>query len=144
MEVVLESLNRLQDALTTSTLPHSEDLWHWDGADTQRRDFRHKDEAFLSNYVARWLVNDLQQRGIIIEREVQLRQGQRTDIYVTAVAEASDSSITDVTVVIEVKGCWNAGVRKGAHGTARRGLFAAQWPDARDLPGRMVCLREVG
>jgi hypothetical protein len=110
MEVVLESLNRLQVALTTSTLPRSEDFWHWDGADTQRRNFRHKDEAFLSNYVARWLDNDLRQRGIIIGREVQLRLGQRTDIYVTAVAEASDSSITSVTVVIEVKGCWNASV----------------------------------
>jgi hypothetical protein len=110
MEVVLESLSRLQIALVQSTLPRGEDLWHWDGADTQRKNFRHRDEAYLSNYVARWLAEDLQQRGIVIGREVQLRQGQRTDIHVTAVAEAAGSLLPDATVVIETKGCWNPSV----------------------------------
>ncbi len=111
MEVVLESLSRLQTQLTQSTLPRSEDLWNWNGADTKRRDFRHKDEAFLSNYVARWLREDLELRGIIIGREVQLRIGQRTDIQVTAVPREHTSSLENVTVVIENKGCWNSEVR---------------------------------
>lgn len=100
MEVVLESLGRLQVQLTQSTLPRSEDLWHWEGADTRRRNFRHRDEASLSNYIARWLRDDLDQRGIVIGREVQPRLGQRTDIHVTAVPRGdASSSLQNVTVV---------------------------------------------
>jgi hypothetical protein len=58
------------------------------------------------------LRDDLNQRGIVIGREVQPRRGQRTDIYVEAVARGvSDPSLQTVTVVIEVKGCWNAEVQ---------------------------------
>jgi hypothetical protein len=116
MEVVLESLNRLQIQLTQNTLPRSEDLWNWDGADTRRQNFRHRDEAFLSNYIARWLRDDLGQRGIIIGREVQPRLGQRTDIHVTAVPFEQTSSLQNVTVIIEVKGCWNSEVRTAIDG----------------------------
>jgi len=117
MEVVLESLGRLQVQLTQSTLPRSEDLWHWEGADTRRRNFRHRDEASLSNYIARWLRDDLDQRGIVIGREVQPRLGQRTDIHVTAVPRGdASSSLQNVTVVIEVKGCWNVEVRTAVDG----------------------------
>jgi len=117
MEVVLESLGRLQVQLTQSTLPRSEELWNWDGADTRRRNFRHRDEAFLSNYIARWLRDDLDHRGIVIGREVQPRLGQRTDIHVTAMPRRdASSSLQNVTVVIEVKGCWNVEVRTAVDG----------------------------
>jgi hypothetical protein len=112
VEAVLESLVRFQAQLTRSTLPRSEVLWRYAGADTRQRDFEPHDEAFLSNEIARWLRDDLNQRGIVIGREVQPRRGQRTDIYVDAVArEDSSLSVRTVTVVIEVKGCWNAEVR---------------------------------
>ncbi|MBE0544866.1 MAG: hypothetical protein IH623_26300 [Verrucomicrobia bacterium] len=112
LEVVMESLKRFQTQLTQSTLPRSERFWHWDGADNKRNNFRHRDEPFLSDEVASWLRDDLNQRGIIIGREVQTRRGQRTDVYVDAVARGdSSSSMQTVTVVIEVKGCWNAEVR---------------------------------
>jgi hypothetical protein len=112
LEVVMESLVRFQTQLTRSTLPSSERFWHWDGADTQRKNFRNRDEAFLSDEVARWLRDDLGQRGIVIGREVQTRRGQRTDVYVDAVARDDlSSSVKTVTVVIEIKGCWNAEVR---------------------------------
>jgi hypothetical protein len=111
-EVVMESLARFQTLLTRSTLPRSERFWHWDGADNNRKNFRHRDEAFLSDEVASWLRDDLSQRGIVIGREVQTRRGQRTDVYVDAVARGdSSSSVQTVTVVIEVKGCWNAEVK---------------------------------
>lgn len=112
LEVVMESLARFQARLTRSTLPRSERFWHWDGADNNRKNFKHRDEAFLSDEVASWLRDDLSQRGIIIGREVQTRRGQRTDVYVDAVARGdSSSSLQTVTVVIEVKGCWSAEVR---------------------------------
>lgn len=112
LEVVMESLTRFQTQLTRSTLPRSEVFWRYAGADTRQRNFEPHDEAFLSNEVARWLRDDLNQRGIVIGREVQPRRGQRTDIYVDAVARGdSSSSVQTVTVVIEVKGCWNAEVK---------------------------------
>lgn len=110
--VIIESLARLQTQLTRSTLPRSERFWHWDGADNNRKNFRHRDEAFLSDEIATWLRDDLSKRGIIIGREVQTRKGQRTDIYVDAVARGDlNSRVQTVTVVIEVKGCWNAEVK---------------------------------
>ena len=112
LEVVMESLARFQTQLTQSTLPRSERFWHWDGADNNRKNFRHRDEAFLSDEIASWLRDDLSQRGIVIGREVQTRRGQRTDVYVDAVARGdSNPSVQTVTVVIEVKGCWNAEVK---------------------------------
>jgi hypothetical protein len=112
LEVVLESLERLQVQLTRNTLPRAEELWHWDGADPKRKNFRHKDESFLSDYIARWLRDDLCGRGIVIGREVQPRRGQRTDIHVTAAHPATTVlAVNEVTVVIEVKGCWHAEVR---------------------------------
>ncbi|MEW6306596.1 MAG: hypothetical protein AB1705_24285 [Verrucomicrobiota bacterium] len=112
LDVVVESLARFQVQLTQSTLPRSERFWHWDGADNNRKNFRHRDEAFLSDEVASWLRDDLSRRGIVIGREVQTRRGQRTDVYVDAIArDESSSSLKTVTVVIEVKGCWNAEVR---------------------------------
>ncbi|MDB6066258.1 MAG: hypothetical protein JWR26_2466 [Pedosphaera sp.] len=112
LEVVMESLGRLQSKLTQSSLPRAEVLWRYEGADTRQRNFKPHDEAFLSNEIARWLRDDLNQRGIIIGREVQARRGQRTDIWVEAVARnRGDASIQTVTVVIEVKGCWNAEVQ---------------------------------
>jgi hypothetical protein len=111
IDVLLESLERFQIQLTGSTLPRSDVFWHWDGADTRRHNFRPRDEAFLSDEIARWLREDLAKRGIVIDREVQPRRGQHTDIQVTAAPRASSPSTQNVTVVIEVKGCWNADVQ---------------------------------
>lgn len=108
LEVIVESLERLQVRLTKSSLPGSEDLWNWEGADTKRRNFKHKDEAYLSDYVARWLTDDLEKRGVVAGREIQPRRGKRMDIHVTATPSAGvASSAKPVCVVIEVKGCWN-------------------------------------
>ena len=112
LEVILESLARYQAQLTQSTLPRSEILWHWEGSDPKRKNFKPRDEAFLSDELARWLRDDLNQRGVVIGREVQPRRGQRTDIYVEAVARGDfNTSMQTITVVIEVKGCWNVEVR---------------------------------
>jgi hypothetical protein len=115
LEVVLESLDRFQTQLTRSTLPRNEVFWLWDGADTKRHKFRPRDEAFLSNEIARWLRDDLSQRGIVINREVQPRLGQRTDIHVTAVSR-EHAPLQNLTVVIEVKGCWNNETRTAIDG----------------------------
>jgi hypothetical protein len=115
LEVVVESLGRFQTQLSHSTLPRSEVLWRWDGSDTQRHNFHPRDEAFLCDEIARWLRDDLNQRGVVIGREVQPRRGQRTDIYVEAIAgRTADTALQNVTVVIEVKGCWNPDMKTAA------------------------------
>ena len=112
LEVVMESLERFQVQLTNSTLPRSEVLWRYAGADTRQQDFEPHDEAFLANEIARWLRDDLNQRRVVIGREVQPRRGQRTDIWVDATACGdSAASVQTMTVVIEIKGCWNAEAR---------------------------------
>ncbi len=114
-ELIVESLGRLQDKLTHSTLPSAELLWNWEGADNCRTDFKPKDEAALSNYVAAWLRDDLGKSGIVVGREVQPRQGKKTDIWVSANPHAEfGTSAQPVTVVIEVKGCWHREVREAA------------------------------
>lgn len=63
-----------------------------------------RDENRFSDYVARYLKNNLKNRGIILNREVEIRRGERTDIQVDAIMKKTNDSIT---VIIEVKGCWN-------------------------------------
>jgi hypothetical protein len=64
----------------------SERLWTYEGAGLSRRNFKPKDEESLSDEVARWLREDLgPSKGIVVNREVQPRRGQKTDIYVNAV-----------------------------------------------------------
>lgn len=109
LEVLVESLKRLEAELQGET-PAAQFLWDRVKANT----WRPKDENSLSDYVKIFLDKDLKQRGIIVNREVEIRrghgpgQGERTDIHVDAVAHGPDNGMSDsVTGIIEAKGCWN-------------------------------------
>jgi hypothetical protein len=66
-----------------------------------------KDEEHLSDYIARYLRPEYETRGIVINREVQVRR-DRTDIHINTFKRAPDGTASDpITAVIEVKGCWN-------------------------------------
>jgi hypothetical protein len=93
-----------------------------------------KDEERLSDYVQRHLMQDIEESGIVINREVQVKRGQETDLYVDAqIAETGERS----AVVVEVKGCWNSKVDQNietqlkdrylnqAH--AKHGLYLVGW-----------------
>jgi hypothetical protein len=67
-----------------------------------------KEEERLSDYISRYLQAALISKGIILHREVEIRRGEKTDIYVDAVVPNSAAGVYDrVSVIIEVKGCWN-------------------------------------
>jgi hypothetical protein len=73
-----------------------------------------KDENSLSDYVKIHLDEDLRRRGVIVNREVEIRrgqgsgQGERTDIHVDAVVRGPGGEVYDsVMAIVEVKGCWN-------------------------------------
>ena len=93
-------------------------------------------------------------RGVVINREVVIRwrrgssAGERTDIHVDAIIPSDGHEQHDiVTVIIEVKGCWNPELRRAMetqlvdryledndrcrHGMYLVGWFnCAQWDDA--------------
>lgn len=106
INVLIESMKRLEAKLQGET-PAVIDLWN-------ENPYRPKDENRFSDYVKRHLDEDLRQRGIIINREVEIRRGigagtgERTDIHVDAVIRPPHGEVYDtVTVIIEVKGCWH-------------------------------------
>ena len=73
-----------------------------------------RDEEAFCNFVAAHLKRDLTIRGIVINREVQIRvnpgaKGERTDIHVDAIAKSGQSANYErLSVVIEAKGSWNS------------------------------------
>lgn len=112
LDVLIESLNRLEAKLQGET-PAAIDLWNECKVDNKTV-YRPKDENRLSDYVKRHLDEDLRQRGIIFNREVEIRRGagpgtgERTDIHVDAVVRGLNGEAYDrVSAIIEVKGCWN-------------------------------------
>ncbi len=111
LDVLIESLQRLEIELQGET-PAARDIW--DKTSSQPLEYKPVDENTFSSYVKRFLDRDLKQRGIIANREVELRPsqggapGERTDIHVDAVVKKSNGEIYDsITVIIEVKGCWH-------------------------------------
>ncbi len=118
LNLVMESLEKLQWHLKETTLPAVEDLWQWEGAGLKRKNFRHKDEEAVSDYVARWLRDRIgPDSKVVVNREVQPRRGQRTDILVEAWSDSPGGrgrQEVPLSVTIEVKGCWNREIRTGA------------------------------
>ncbi len=99
--VVLESLARLQLSLHGMT-PLAPFLW--DEASGVP-----KSEGRLSDFIKFHLSNDLNRRGVLINREVELRnwpdkgRGESLDLLIQAVRHGEKP----IDVIIEVKRCWN-------------------------------------
>ena len=104
LEAVMESLKRLEGKLHGET-PAIPFLWDR----SEKGTFRPKDEYALSDYVKLHLDQDLRDKGVICNREVQIHRGERTDIHVDAVVPGQKAgAYGTVNVIIEVKGCWNS------------------------------------
>ena len=94
VDVVIDSLTRFQAKLHDET-PAVYDLWN--------DDLTPKEENRISDRIKRHLEQDLKSRGIIVNREVEIRKGQETDIHIDAISSSQDI----IKVIIEVKGCWH-------------------------------------
>lgn len=103
LDVVLEALSRLNDRLRGET-PQTFAVWE----ESKRRP---KDENRLSDFVKGHLDHDLRGRGIVINREVEITRGDKTDIHVVALRMLPDGSAQRLTTIIEVKGCWHPSVK---------------------------------
>ncbi len=101
--VIVESLQRLQEKLHAE-VPLVQFLWF----PSQDKAFKPRSEEDLSDYIKIHLDDDLKGRGIVVNREVRIHRGQRTDIHVDAVIGGNNTGPLDIiTVIIEVKGSWN-------------------------------------
>jgi predicted NACHT family NTPase len=103
LDILIESLERLQAKLHGETYA-VQFLWNKVGKDK----YTPKDENSLSDFVKLHLIDELRERGIIINREVKIQRGQKTDIHVNAIKKSKFQSEHDViTAIIETKGCWH-------------------------------------
>lgn len=106
LDAILQSLKSL-DSLFQGETPMAIYLWN------ERNNkgvnlYRPKDENRLSDYVKAHLEKELKQKGIVVNREVEIRRGEETDIRIDALKKTTDNHTFDViTVIIETKGCWN-------------------------------------
>ncbi len=110
----LEQLN-LEFQGKTGATPTAIDVWNeYKLPVAEKRQTFHTpmDEDRLSDYVERFLKQKLEGRGVFISRENQIRRGSFTDIYIQAMPLLPNSEIgQSITIVIEVKGCWNRELR---------------------------------
>jgi predicted NACHT family NTPase len=137
LEVLIDSLKHLQEKLQGET-PRAIDLWNENG------DYTPKDENRFSDYIKSYLDEDLKHRGIVINREVEIRRGggstpgEITDIHVDAVSNnPNETKINIIKVVIEVKGCWHKEIltamktqlldRYLKESDCRHGLYLVGW-----------------
>ncbi len=110
-DVLLETLRAFEADLTRN----GQLLWERLAADdSKNRPWEPKPEAALSAFLALYLRLRLQDRGVVVNREVLVKQtdpygaGDRTDILVETFTR-TNSSVHSAAhrVVIEVKGAWN-------------------------------------
>lgn len=123
LDVVIESLERFQQRLQ-GEIPLSEQMVELKpnpkrksaGQDKRKRPksahqhkrlFRPRDELRLANLVANYLLDKLSPRGVIVNREVAIRLGERTDIHLNVPAESGRTDVEPGGLIIEVKGCWH-------------------------------------
>ncbi|HPA19141.1 MAG TPA: hypothetical protein PLU30_15450 [Verrucomicrobiae bacterium] len=102
LSVVIESLNHLQGELHGESA-RAQFLWNhpWEENATP------KHETELSDFIRCYLVDDLERRGIVANREVEIRPGAKPDILITALPDKKGGPGTAFNVVLEVKGCWH-------------------------------------
>jgi hypothetical protein len=102
LEVLIESLSRVKAKLQGET-PSSRDIW-----DQASKKYRPIGENDFSDYIKRFLDDDLKAKGVVVNREVRIHRGEKTDIHVDAISQAPNGKSYDtITAIIEVKGCWH-------------------------------------
>jgi len=108
MNIVLESLQKLEAKLQRNEHPQVVNLWN----DKQERGKPlvswPKDENHLSDTIKVHLVEDLQSSGVIIGREVEINSTSKTDIHISVFTkDRLGRPVEPITVTIEAKGCWH-------------------------------------
>jgi hypothetical protein len=106
LTITLEKLDELQDRLQNQEQSEAIIYWNEDPV------IQPKDENRMSDLIKNYLQDTLVNTGVILNREVEIERGSKTDIHVTAIIPDGDG-YTSVKLIIEVKGCWH--VSQGAN-----------------------------
>jgi hypothetical protein len=143
LEVVVESLFTIGERMVRRG--EYESYWHEPQGKGDLKSLRPKDENMLSGFIAARLEDHLVGQGIVINREVEVRRGNKTDIYVTAISRRK-ATYEPITVVIETKGCWHPELALAMESqlmgeymsvTGRnRGIYLVGWFDCDAWAGR--------
>jgi hypothetical protein len=112
--VVLDALDRLQEQALRS---HGWSMLMWNREDEEATaGWWPTWEDNLSNLVCAFLREHLSGRKPVINREVEIQpsrlDGGRTDVLVQA-PDPRDAAAQPLSVIIEVKGCWNTEIKTG-------------------------------
>lgn len=143
-ETIVESLARADEVLQAAA-PAAVDLW-----DPARRNPMH--EPDLSNWLERWLKNDLRRLGVTVGRDTQVRPGKpgkmgaAGDLVVEAIASEHTEAPERALVIVEVKGAWNRELDRAMRGQLaeryllpaghRDGVYVVGWFAAEDWDPR--------
>lgn len=120
-------------------------------------------ENALSHWLERYLLRALVSRGVVVEREVEVRpgpgyhKGDAPDLIVSAVGDGPDGPGGTYQVAIEVKGCWHDALETALdeqlvdgylkRGVRDHGIYVAGWYDAlgwdKDDRGAAKCRRHT-
>lgn len=133
MALVIEALHNIETRLQADGM--GQFLWNR----VRRGVSRPKDENAISDFVKSFLQDELERRGVVVNREVQIRRGQETDIHVVAITKNTAEPFDQVSVVIETKGCWHTDVldaiqtqlvgRYLKDSVSHHGLYLVAWFD---------------
>ena len=110
-EILIQSLKRLEQEMQGET-PSVFVLWD----QVDKTSFRPKNELRISDYIKLHFERDIKARGIVVNREVEIRKGmgaspgEITDIHVDAIVKGAMGAFDRISVIVEVKGCWNPDV----------------------------------
>jgi hypothetical protein len=131
LALVIDALHRIEGRIQSEGLVQF--LWDKVGKDS----FRPKDENALSDFVRSFLDDELKRRGVVVNREVEIRRGEETDIHVDAIVPGQTGQFDKVSVVIETKGCWHREVLEAIEtqlvnrylkdSACRHGLYLVGW-----------------
>lgn len=139
LDVLEDSLERFEQKLHGET-PENVFLWN----DLGDKKFNPRTENEFSDYVKKHFIEDLKGKGIIVNREVEIRkttgniQGQRTDLQVDAILKKPERDSHEIiSVIVEVKGNWHSELKTAMetqlvdrylkNNTCKYGLYLIGW-----------------
>ncbi len=107
LDLVLESIARLENNLTKQPNSLRRDFWKVRPGPGKTKYYSPHDEVEISRRIATWLQSDLApNRGITLQREVQIQWDRRTDLEIRAVG-LTGTNLRPLEIILEVKGCWH-------------------------------------
>jgi len=146
LELVTESLKRLQENLSQSTNSRRTQFWRDKRARTGGKVWKPRSETAMAEWVTSWLQSDLASgKGILVQREIQIQFNKRTVIEVSAVT-AAGAELKPLHIMVEAKGCWHADINTAQqdqlvadylrHNGRTHGIYLIFWTKSSDASSK--------